>query len=108
MNNAIVECGVIKPRDGLIDRKEWDKLVESHPALEQVPDQFGTSPFTGEKVLFSGKGVARCIFNGKAQGSLKYFDGKLSITNVPEHFCNEMAALFKAEVLHGEGAYSSE
>jgi hypothetical protein len=108
MDNSIVDCGLIKRRDGLIGREEWDKLVESHPGLEQVEDRYGTSPFTGEKVLFSGKNTAYCIVDGKRQGTLQFGKGSISITEVPERFCNEMAALLKAEVRPGMDAYSEE
>jgi hypothetical protein len=106
--SEVFDCGVIKRSDRPIDLKEWNQLVESHAALEQVLDQYGTNPFSNERVLFSGAGVAYCIINGEKKGSLKYFDGKLSITNVPEHFCNEVAAFLQAEVLRGIDAYSSE
>ena len=52
MYNAILDCGVIKRSVGLIDREEWDKLVKSHPGLEQVPDRFGTSPSRKKKYCF--------------------------------------------------------
>lgn len=104
----IVDRGIIKRRDRSISLEEWNKLIESHPTLEPVPDRYGTSPFTGEQVLFSGKGKACCIINGEIQGTLCHFDGELSVTAVPERFCDEIADLLKAEVLHGDDAYLSE
>jgi hypothetical protein len=108
MDNPIVDVGLIKRRDGLIDGEEWRKLVESHRGLEQAPDRYGTNPFTKEKVLFSGKGAAICTVDGKKQGTLVFSGGKVSITNVPERFCNEIAALLRAEVRPGMDAYSEE
>jgi hypothetical protein len=108
MDNPIVDVGLIKRRDGLIDGEEWSKLVESHRGLEPAPDRYGTNPFTKEVVLFSGKGAAICTVHGKKQGTLVFSGGAVSITNVPEHFCNEIAALLKAEVRPGMDAYSEE
>jgi hypothetical protein len=108
MRSDILDRGIIRRRDGSIESKEWDKIIESHPALKLLPGQYGTSPFTGEKVLFPRKGVAACIVDGVEQGSLCYFDGKIAITNVPERFCSEIAALLKAELLIGVDSFSVE
>lgn len=107
-DGPIVDRGLIKRRDGLIGREEWEKLVESNPGLEQVEDTYGTNPFTGERVLFSGRNGARCIVGGKRRGTLVFGNGSVSITEVPERFCNEVAALLKAEVRPGMDAYSDE
>jgi hypothetical protein len=68
--DLIVQSGVIERSGGSIDRAEWEKLIESHPSLKPLPGQYGTSPFTGEKVLFPRKGVAGCIVDGMERGSL--------------------------------------
>lgn len=104
MDSPIVDVGLIKRRDGAIDGEEWRKLVESHRGLEQAPDRYGTNPFTKEVVLFSGKGAAICTVDGKKQGSLVFSGGDVFIRDVPEHFCNEIAALLKAEVRPGMDA----
>lgn len=92
----------IKKHAGAIDLVDWDAVVDSTPNLERAPDRTGVNPFTKEPILFSGRGKALFIVDGRRVGNIVLEQGQLLTTGVPKATCLEIALRLGAQVFEAE------
>ena len=85
-------------RSSEIAVSEVDALVANLDSLEAIPDRTGTNPFTGEDVLFPGRGKAYYIDDGEIVGNLSLENGEILATGVPKYVCEKIASLLGAKV----------
>jgi hypothetical protein len=93
-----MEEAYIKSRVGKIDPAAWAKIVQSHRALEPMPERVVTNPFTGEKHLQNVKGSAAVRGEDPSKVGFALCDGEIFAYGVSLEFCEEIAALLNAEV----------
>ena len=92
------EFGIITKETGEIHLKEWSKVIEEDPSLEQVEDRKGVNPFTNEEVVFPGEGKAYFLESGNRVGNISLEEGRLLTSGVPKAKCEQLGVLLEALV----------
>lgn len=81
---------------------EWNEVIASHPTLTPAPDRVGINPFTKEKELFSGEGIAYYVVNGKPVGNAVLEDGMIRTSGVHPDVCEQIARSLQAVVVEDD------
>src|SRR5438034_1033361 len=97
-----MDFGRIKRDARPIKLPEWNKIIASTSALEQVPDRTGINPFTKEKVVFPGQGKAYYVVDGERIGNASLEEGEILTTGIPRELCEQIAQSLKAKVFEDD------
>src|SRR5262249_12317170 len=92
-----MEFGVIKNPSGPIQLDDWNRVVSAHPALETVQPRTVINPFTNES-LIAAPNADYYVEDGRKIGNLCLEDGEIKLTGIPTSICQEIAALFNADL----------
>ena len=91
-----MDFGKIKRDARQIRLPEWNKIIASISALEQVPDRTGINPFTNEKVVFPGEGKVYYVVDGERIGNASLEEGEILTTGIPRELCEQIAQSLKS------------
>jgi hypothetical protein len=93
-----MDFGKIKRVARPIELSEWNEIISSTSAFEQVPDRTGINPFTKKQVVFPGEGKAYYVVNGERIGNASLEEGEILTTGIPREVCELIAKSLKAKV----------